>query len=142
MKRIAPKRLEGFSALAASAPLKTETGKKERRSQKSRAMRHSSNTHSQWLKTRGLGAGILFLMISGCQLLEDVGGSQSAAPPEPKAAPERTKMCEDPRPKICTMRYAPVCAVMASGLITTYPSACNACADIAVSGWRAEPCEE
>lgn len=105
-------------------------------------MRHSSSTNSQWLKVRGLGAGILFLMISGCQLLEEVGGSQSAARPEPKAAPERTKMCEDPRPKICTMRYEPVCAVMASGLITTYPSACNACADIAVSGWRAEPCEE
>ena len=50
--------------------------------------------------------------------------------------------CEEPRPKICTLQYEPVCAVMESGSINTYPSACNACADIAVSAWRPEPCEE
>ena len=49
---------------------------------------------------------------------------------------------EEPRPKICTLQYEPVCAVMESGSINTYPSACNACADIAVSAWRPEPCEE
>ena len=54
----------------------------------------------------------------------------------------QTKSCEEPRPKICTMQYEPVCAVMESGSINTYPSACNACADIAVSAWRTEPCEE
>ena len=50
--------------------------------------------------------------------------------------------CEEPRPKICTLQYEPVCAVMESGSINTYPSACNACADIAVSAWRPEPCED
>ena len=54
----------------------------------------------------------------------------------------QTMQCEEPRPKICTMQYKPVCAVLESGLITTYPSACNACADVAVSAWRPEPCEE
>ena len=54
----------------------------------------------------------------------------------------QTKSCEEPRPKICTMQYEPVCAMMESGSINTYPSACNACADIAVSAWRPEPCEE
>ena len=50
--------------------------------------------------------------------------------------------CEAPRPKICTLQYEPVCALMESGSVNTYPSACNACADIAVSAWRPEPCEE
>ena len=54
----------------------------------------------------------------------------------------KTVQCEEPRPKICTLQYEPVCAVMESGSINTYPSACNACADIAVSAWRPEPCEE
>lgn len=54
----------------------------------------------------------------------------------------QTVQCEEPRPKICTLQYEPVCAVMESGSINTYPSACNACADIAVSAWRPEPCEE
>jgi hypothetical protein len=54
----------------------------------------------------------------------------------------QTVSCEQPRPKICTLQYEPVCAVMESGSINTYPSACNACADIAVSAWRPEPCED
>ena len=54
----------------------------------------------------------------------------------------RTVSCEEPRPRICTLQYEPVCAVMESGPINTYPSACNACADIAVRAWRPEPCEE
>ena len=54
----------------------------------------------------------------------------------------QTVSCQEPRPKICTLQYEPVCAVMESGSINTYPSACNACADIAVSAWRPEPCEE
>ena len=53
-----------------------------------------------------------------------------------------TVRCEALRPKICTLQYEPVCALMESGSVNTYPSACNACADIAVSAWRPEPCEE
>ena len=51
-------------------------------------------------------------------------------------------LCEDPRPMVCTMEYMPVCANLAAGGTATYPSGCNACADIAVSAWRPEPCEE
>ncbi|MEC8633915.1 MAG: hypothetical protein VXX89_04720 [Pseudomonadota bacterium] len=54
----------------------------------------------------------------------------------------QTVSCEAPRPKICTLQYEPVCALMESGSVNTYPSACNACADIAVSAWRPKPCEE
>lgn len=90
---------------------------------------------------RVLAITFFAVVLAGCQMMPSFGDSQGPAVVEAPAKPATTT-CEDPRPKICTMRYEPVCAVMATGRITTYPSACNACADIAVSGWRPEPCEE
>ena len=91
---------------------------------------------------RILGLSALLLVLTGCQIVEKFGGSQSIKAVEPVPDSVMNNICKDPRPKICTMRYEPVCAVMVTGRVTTYPSACNACADIAVSGWRPEPCEE
>lgn len=91
---------------------------------------------------RILGLSVLLLVLTGCQIVEEFGESSSVKAVEPVADSLTTNMCKDPRPKICTMRYEPVCAVMVTGRVTTYPSACNACADIAVSGWRPELCEE
>lgn len=90
---------------------------------------------------RVLAITFFTMVLTGCQMMPSFGDSQSPAVVEAPAKPA-TKTCDDPRPKICTMRYEPVCAVMATGRITTYPSACNACADIAVSGWRPDPCED
>ena len=92
--------------------------------------------------SRLLAASLSAVLLTGCQMMPDFGVSQSPAGVEAPVKPNVTRTCEDPRPKICTMRYEPVCAVMATGRITTYPSACNACADIAVSGWRPDPCED
>lgn len=50
--------------------------------------------------------------------------------------------CRDPRPMVCTMEYSPVCATLAGEKLATYPSGCNACADIAVASWTDGPCEE
>lgn len=50
--------------------------------------------------------------------------------------------CRDPRPMVCTMEYSPVCATLAEEKLATYPSGCNACADIAVASWTDGPCEE
>ncbi len=50
--------------------------------------------------------------------------------------------CSDPRPMVCTMEYRPVCATLVSGDAATYPSGCNACADILVKNWTDGPCEE
>ena len=50
--------------------------------------------------------------------------------------------CEDPRPMVCTMEYMPVCADLVAGGTATYPSGCNACADVAVTSWVESPCEE
>lgn len=64
------------------------------------------------------------------------------APTLPSAPVDAWTQCETPRPMVCTMEYAPVCARLAEDELKTYPSRCNACADVAVSAWRAAPCEE
>ncbi len=43
---------------------------------------------------------------------------------------------------VCTMEYRPVCADLVAGGKATYPSGCNACADVAVASWVESPCEE
>ncbi len=50
--------------------------------------------------------------------------------------------CTEPRPQVCTMEYAPACAVLVSGGRKEYASACNACADDAVAGYESGPCSE
>ena len=90
---------------------------------------------------RVLSVSLSAVVLAGRQIMPSLGDDQIPTVVEAPAKPTTTT-CEDPRPKICTMRYEPVCAVMATGRITTYPSACNACADIAVSGWRPDPCED
>lgn len=89
-----------------------------------------------------IALSLCLLTLSGCQMIQGFGTTEDPMVVAVPVKPTATSTCEDPRPKICTMRYQPVCAVMETGRITTYSSACNACADIAVSGWRSEPCEE
>ena len=55
--------------------------------------------------------------------------------------PENTQ-CPDPRPQVCTMEYAPVCAVLVSGGSKEYASPCNACADDQVVGHQMGSCPE
>ena len=96
----------------------------------------------RFLSIRLIALGCLMAMTACTSLPVDLFG-QGPADPEASEAPAlQTVQCEEPRPKICTLQYEPVCAVMESGSINTYPSACNACADIAVSAWRPESCEE
>ena len=96
----------------------------------------------RFLSIRLVALGCLMTVTACTSLPADLFG-QGPADLEVSEAPAlQTVQCEEPRPKICTMQYEPVCAVMESGSINTYPSACNACADIAVSAWRPEPCEE
>lgn len=56
--------------------------------------------------------------------------------------PTLVTQCSDPRPQVCTMEYAPVCADLKSGGKKQYASACNACADDAVSGYLKGECPE
>ena len=50
--------------------------------------------------------------------------------------------CTEPRPQVCTMEYAPTCAVLIAGGQKEYASACNACADDAVAAYAPGPCPE
>ncbi len=77
--------------------------------------------------------GCLFL--AGCTPTS--GGND---PAEPSGTAQT--VCTDPRPMVCTMEYRPVCAALVAGAERTYPSGCNACADIAVASWADGPCEE
>ena len=57
------------------------------------------------------------------------------------AAAESWQICSDPRPRVCTMIYQPVCAERVSGERETLSSPCNACADISVFRWRTPACD-
>ncbi|EEB79419.1 hypothetical protein GPB2148_2349 [marine gamma proteobacterium HTCC2148] len=50
--------------------------------------------------------------------------------------------CAEPRPQVCTMEYAPVCADLTSGGKKQYSSGCNACAHDSVSGYLNGECPE
>lgn len=51
-------------------------------------------------------------------------------------------VCADPRPQVCTMLYAPVCATHRDSHLETHSSSCNACADDTVVSYRSGVCEE
>jgi hypothetical protein len=40
------------------------------------------------------------------------------------------------------MIYDPVCARRSTGEVAGYASPCNACADVTVTAWHPETCEE
>ena len=90
-----------------------------------------------------LGVLVCLTVVTACTALPTDLFGQGPVDLEGSEVPALQNIqCEEPRPKICAMQYEPVCAVMESGSINTYPSVCNACADIAVSAWRPKPCEE
>ncbi|MEP5567138.1 MAG: hypothetical protein ABJN62_04830 [Halioglobus sp.] len=71
--------------------------------------------------------GIALLIIVGC---------------ETQPTPTLTTQCAEPRPQVCTMEYAPVCADLVAGGNKQYASGCNACADDSVSGYLNGECPE
>lgn len=73
------------------------------------------------------------LALSGCfASLSTTGGAGNSA---------AAVRCEQPRPRVCTMEYLPVCAALSAGDTETYASGCNACADIAVISYVDGACE-
>jgi hypothetical protein len=88
---------------------------------------------------------LLGLVLAGCATTAPgAGGTPSPAPSTPMA-------CATPRPDVCTMEYAPVCATRDTGIrcITapcpssetkTYSNACSACTDPKVSQYVKGAC--
>ncbi len=61
------------------------------------------------------------------------------------STPEKANVeveCNDPRPKICTMIYQPVCGLENAGEFKTYSSGCNACSHPEVVGYNNNACED
>ena len=74
------------------------------------------------------------ILLAGCDALTPSrdGGSSAGG----------WQACETERPKVCTMIYDPVCARRSTGEVADYASPCNACADVTVTAWHPETCEE
>jgi len=72
-----------------------------------------------------------------CVLVLTLGACAAAEPTPP---PTTLIACTAPRPQVCTMQYAPVCASLVKGGAAEYSSGCNACADDAVSGYEKGQC--
>jgi len=70
-----------------------------------------------------------------------VTGCASTSEPVQLEAPAVTS-CEEPRPQVCTMIFAPVCASRTDGNLETYASGCNACADDQVASYLNGACED
>ena len=81
----------------------------------------------------------LISILVSCVPMSGTGVSEDNASGTGNSA---STQCRDPRPMVCTMEYRPVCATLVSGGTATYPSGCNACADIVVDRWTDGPCEE
>ena len=76
---------------------------------------------------------MLPILLAGCNALTPSRDGGSAA---------GWQACEAERPKVCTMIYDPVCARRSTGEVADYASPCNACADVTVTAWHPETCEE
>ena len=58
------------------------------------------------------------------------------------SVPEAANTCADPRPQVCTMEYAPTCAVLGSGDRKEYASPCSACSDPEVTSYDTGSCPQ
>ena len=94
---------------------------------------NSAMSHSHCVLLRVLP---VLVLLGGCSGLTP---SQTTAPQPPASD---WQACEGERPMVCTMIYDPVCGRQSNGALDVYASPCNACADVAVTAWHPEPCEE
>lgn len=85
------------------------------------------------LRSVGPGALGLVLLLGGC-------GQEAAQPPPGESA--NLRICEEPRPEICTADYDPVCGTLDDGSRQTFSNGCNACSNPRVKGFEAKACPE
>ncbi|WP_439101556.1 hypothetical protein [Congregibacter sp.] len=80
-------------------------------------------------------------LISALTLTAVITATAGCATPVEPEIPSFTT-CEEPRPQVCTMIFAPVCATTVTGELTNHASGCNACADDQVLTYVDGACEE
>lgn len=67
----------------------------------------------------------------------------AVAPREQPGDDELRTTCAEPRPQVCTLEYAPVCAFLGEqGVRREFASGCSACSDPAVRSYIPEPCPD
>lgn len=79
-----------------------------------------------------------FSSVSICFFLALAAGCSSS---QPQPVVSTDTRCAEPRPQVCTMEYAPVCASLVKGGRADYSSGCNACADDAVVAYVEGSCD-
>ena len=82
----------------------------------------------------GALAAVMLCTLSSCATLNTASTPQNTAD-------STAVMCSEPRPRVCTMEYMPVCAQLIDGGEQVFASKCNACADITVAAYIPQPCE-
>lgn len=89
---------------------------------------------------------VTVFLLRGCLLATGFILLACAPVPEPPAMPAASVVppgaCVEPRPQVCTMIYAPVCAQHKDGHSETHSSGCNACADDTVMRYEQGTCED
>ncbi len=87
--------------------------------------------HARALSVCGILASVL---VGGCadSQLHEAESNESSS---------NVVRCTEPRPRLCTLQYDPVCAELKDGTWQSYASACAACSDADVISYRAGACE-
>jgi hypothetical protein len=89
--------------------------------------------------------GLTLLVCAGCSAPETLETTENTKAPagagtaEMAGTPDLT-LCTEPRPKICTMDYNPVCGTLDNGGTRTFSNGCSACSDASVIGWVTGEC--
>ncbi len=78
------------------------------------------------MKARNIGYAMLLMSVSACQ----------SSPQKPSNLTD----CPEVRPQVCTMIYAPVCAMEKDGKFISYSSDCTACSHEEVVGYHSGVC--
>ena len=80
------------------------------------------------MRMRNLLVVMMLILVSACQ--------------NTSKRPSDLVDCPEIRPQVCTMIYAPVCAMEKSGQFTSYSSDCTACSHEEVIGYQPGVCAQ
>ena len=82
------------------------------------------------MRAAALALPLALLVLAACQEKDN-----ASKPPDWAA-----RLCQSPRPQICTREYRPVCGYRLDGTVRTYGNPCDACADRQVERHAEGPC--
>lgn len=86
------------------------------------------------------GVMICVSLLLGCGSAQQVDTAENQNATSNESTMTVEENCTEPRPGVCTMIYAPVCAVDGEGNSKEYPSGCSACTNPSVVGFNPGSC--